>query len=238
VRLREALGSCAWLLTGAVSVYAAGWALHFALLDQPGPGHAWAVPTGDWLVDTVHAHRRMLASNYGLTAGHAYASPWWSWPLMLRPIYYWTDADAALYFVGNPVVWWGAGLGLVLLLGTTALMRVSDLRVQVAARAGSSWLWLPLLGYVVALAPLVRIPRALFLYHYLTPLLFSVCAVILWLDHIGFTRSGGWRRQRGSYYALAAALGIGFLAASPVSFAFVAAPTCREGVFGIFPGWR
>jgi dolichyl-phosphate-mannose-protein mannosyltransferase len=238
VRLREALGSAAWLLTGAVGVYAGGWALHFALLDQPGPGHAWAVPTGDWLVDTVHAHRRMLASNYGLTAGHAYASPWWSWPLMLRPIYYWTHADAALYFVGNPVVWWGTGLGLVLLLGTTALVRVSDLRIQTAAPTRSRWLWLPLLGYFVALAPLVRIPRALFLYHYLTPLLFSVCAVILWLDHIGFTRSGGWRRQRGSYYALAAALGVGFLAASPFSFAFVAAPTYREWVFGIFPGWR
>jgi dolichyl-phosphate-mannose-protein mannosyltransferase len=236
--LRGALGTSAWLLAGAVAVYAAGWALHFHLLDQPGPGHAWAVPTGDWLVDTVHAHRRMLASNYGLTSGHAYASSWWTWPLMLRPIYYWTQGSAALYFLGNPVVWWGVAFGLALLLSTTGLMRVSDLRAPAAVSPRARWLWLPLLGYLVALAPLVRIPRALFLYHYLTALLFSLCAVILWLDQIGFTRSGGWRRQRGSYYALAIAVGLGFVAISPFSFAFVVAPTYREWVFGIFPGWR
>jgi dolichyl-phosphate-mannose-protein mannosyltransferase len=236
--LRETFGTAAWLGAGAVGVYATGWALHFALLDQPGPGYEWAVPSGDWLRDTVDVHRRMLRSNFGLAAGHAYASAWWSWPLMLRPIFYWTEGDAALYFVGNPVVWWGAALGGVLLLGTGVLSRISDVRLATAGAAWPARLWLLLLGYGVALAPLVRVPRALFLYHYLTALLFSVCAVILWLDHVGFTRSGGWRRQRASYTGLVVALVIGFLAISPFSFAFVTAPTYREWVFGVFPGWR
>ena len=25
------------------------------------------------------------------TATHPYSSPWWSWPLMLRPVAYWQD---------------------------------------------------------------------------------------------------------------------------------------------------
>jgi len=235
--LRAAFGTSTWLLVTAATVYAAGWALHFALLDQPGPGDAWAVPTGSWVRDTLEVHRHMLRSNFGLEATHPYASPWWSWPFMARPIYYWTHGDAALYFVGNPVVWWGAALGLVLLAGTSALRRVTGLSVPEGV-ARPVRLWLPLLGYAVALAPLVRVPRALFLYHYLTALLFSLCAVMLWLDHLGFTRDGGWRAQRASFHGGVVALGVGFLVISPFSFAFVTAPTLREWVFALFPGWR
>jgi dolichyl-phosphate-mannose-protein mannosyltransferase len=235
---RRAASLCVWLMTGAVAVYVAGWRIHFALLGEPGPGYAWAVPSGDFLFDTVHVHRLMLASNYGLTAPHPYASPWWSWPLMVRPVYYWNHADGALYFLGNPALWWGTTLGLVLLFGNALLLRASELRL---ATGGSPWpprLWVPLLGFAIALLPLVRVPRALFLYHYLTPLLFALCAVLLWLDRIGWTRAGGLRRQRASYFAAIAALALGFVAISPFTFAFVRATAYRELVFGIFPGWR
>jgi dolichyl-phosphate-mannose--protein O-mannosyl transferase len=227
-----------WVLSGAFAVYAAGWVIHFALLTEPGIGYVWAVPTGDFLFDTVRIHRLMLASNYGLTAPHPYASAWWSWPLMLRPVYYWNHADSALYFVGNPALWWGTTLGCVLLLGNLVLLRVSELRL---ATGGSPWpprLWIPLLGYVISLLPLVRVPRALFLYHYLTALLFALCAVLLWLDRVGWTRPGGFRRQRASYFGAIGALVLGFVAISPFTFAFVTAPAYREWVFGLFPGWR
>ena len=227
-----------WAAAGAVAVYATGWVIHFALLTEPGQGYVWAVPTGDFLFDTVRIHRLMLASNYGLTAPHPYASAWWSWPLMLRPVYYWNHADAALYFLGNPVLWWGTTLGLLLLLGNTVLLRVTDLRLAAGGRIWPARLWIPLVGYAVALLPLVRVPRALFLYHYLTPLLFALCAVALWLDHIGWTRPDGLRRQRASYFGVLAALVLGFAAISPFTFAFLTAPAYRELVFGLFPGWR
>lgn len=236
--LRRALSLSVWLLSGAVVVYAVGWVIHFALLTKPGPGYIWAVPTGDFLFDTVRIHRLMLASNYGLTAPHPYASAWWSWPLMARPVYYWNHDQAALYFVGNPAVWWGSTLGLLMLLGTTLLLKTTDLRLATARSVWPRRLWIPLLGYAIALLPLVRVPRALFLYHYLTALLFSLCAVLLWLDHMGWTRCGGWRRQRASYFAGIAALFLGFALISPFTFSFVGAPAYRELVFGLFPGWR
>jgi dolichyl-phosphate-mannose-protein mannosyltransferase len=236
--LRRVTSLSVWVLSGAVVVYATGWVIHFALLGEPGQGYVWAVPTGDFLFDTVRIHRLMLASNYGLTVPHPYASAWWSWPLMVRPVFYWSHADAALYFVGNPALWWGTTLGLLLLLGNAVLLRVSELRL---ATGGSPWprlLWIPLLGYGISLLPLVRVPRALFLYHYLTALLFALCAVVLWLDRVGFTRPGGLRRQRASYFAAIGALVLGFVAISPFTFAFVTAPAYRELVFGLFPGWR
>ena len=236
--LRRAASLSVWVATGVVIVYGAGWILHFALLTEPGPGYVWAVPTGDFLVDTIRIHGLMLASNYGLTAPHPYASGWWSWPLMLRPVFYWNHDAAALYFVGNPAVWWGTTLGLLLVLGNAVLLRVTELRLPGRASIWPRLLWLPLLGYAIALVPLMRIPRALFLYHYLTALLFALLAVVLWLDHVGWTRPGGWRSQRASYYAAIAVLALGFLVIAPFSFPFVAAPDYRELVFGLFPGWR
>ena len=67
------------------------------------------------------------------------------------------------------------------------------------------------------------VPRALFLYHYLTPLLFSLCAIILWLDHVRWIRGVTWSRQRWSFHAAMAALVVGLIAMSPFTFSFVTA---------------
>src|SRR3989344_1864788 len=91
----------------AVAVYGAGWWLHYQLLDLPGSGDAWQKPSGNFLPDLIGMHRKMLSANYHLAAAHPYASAWWTWPLMGRPVFYWQGAGAAMYFLGNPLVWWG-----------------------------------------------------------------------------------------------------------------------------------
>lgn len=224
LRLRGAASIAVWVLSGAAVVYTLGWILHFALLTQPGPGFVWARPSGHLLRDVVEVHRLMLASNYGLTTPHPDSSPWWSWPLMLGPVFYWGGERAALYFIGNPIVWWGSALGLVTLVTNAALIRVTNLRHAAAPTPSPQGVWILLLGYALAFLPLTPVPRPLFLYHYLTPLLFGVCAVLLWLDRLGWTRPGGWARQRLSVHASVLALLLGFLAVSPLTFGFDGPP--------------
>ena len=233
-RFRVAASHTVWVLSGATAAYAGGWALHFALLTEPGYGHAFAAPTGDFLFDTVKLHRVMFGVNYGLTAPHPDSSPWWSWPLMVRPVFYWSSSKASLFFLGNPLLWWGASLGLVVVAANLVLLRVTDLELPQAEKPYPARLWIPLAGYLMALLPLVVVPRALFLYHYLTPLLFSLCAVILWLDHVRWTRAGTWTRQRWSFHAVMAALVVGFLAISPFTFAFIHVPEYQRSVLDLF----
>jgi dolichyl-phosphate-mannose--protein O-mannosyl transferase len=237
-RLRVTASVSVWLLSAALSVYAAGWWAHFALLPEPGSGYAFGVPMGSLLRDTVDLHRHMLASNYGLTASHPSASPWWSWPLMLRSVFYWGDGEALIYFLGNPVLWWGATLGLVLASGNQVLLRVTNLRIAGTDRGSPRDLWMLYAGYLISFVPLWGVPRALFLYHYLVPLLFATCAALLWLDHVGWTRTGPWRTQRASVHAVVAALLLGFLAISPLSFGFLEAPDYQQALFEVFPRWR
>ena len=71
-------------------------------------------------VGFLTVHQQILGFHQGMDdeagAAHPYCSPWWSWPLMLRPIAYFFEkspADSgspawrsAVQAMGNPVLWW------------------------------------------------------------------------------------------------------------------------------------
>jgi predicted membrane-bound dolichyl-phosphate-mannose-protein mannosyltransferase len=95
----------------------------------------------------------------GLKATHPYTSMWWSWPLLIRPIYLYTSEEvggmvARIYAFGNPVVFW---FGLVSV--TTSLIYAYLERNKKLA--------LIVFCYVIFFVPWALSPRIMFLYHYL-----------------------------------------------------------------------
>jgi dolichyl-phosphate-mannose-protein mannosyltransferase len=223
----------------ALAVYATGWWLHFALLTEPGPGDRWGAPSGDWLADTLAVQVQMWSANTGLGATHGYASPWWSWPLMLRAVSYWSGGGGHLFFLGNPVVWWGAAVGLVVVWAALPLRAFTERAPGEPDRAWPAQLWIPVCGWAIAYAPLAGVSRVLFLYHYLTPLVFSVCAVVLWLDHSGWwSRPGSGREPRATVWLTIAALVCGFALISPFTLSYVKAPDYQRAIYTAIPGWR
>lgn len=165
------------IVVSAVLTYLLGWFIHFQLLQLPGEGDAWGIPTGNFAADILSTNQQMLSANYNLTQTHPYSSKWWTWPLMMRPVFYWVGSDGGkIYFLGNPVLWWGASI----LLVAAAVSLAASRRDRLAVLRGQGWILFA--GYVVAYLPFVRVPRALFLYHYLTPLIFSLMAGLYWLD--------------------------------------------------------
>jgi dolichyl-phosphate-mannose-protein mannosyltransferase len=236
-KLRIGASHSVWILTGALITYATGWAIHFWLLNDPGPSYGWPIPRGDFLADAVEIHRTMISANAGLRAPHPDASPWWAWPMMARPLFYWADGDASLHFVGNPVVWWGTLIGFVTVAANVVLLKTTNLRLSGTDKAWPRLLWVPALGYLIAFVPLIPVQRPLFLYHYLSPLLFALCAVVLWLDHAGWTRPGGFREQRLSVHLAIGALALGFAAMSPFIFSFIELPEYRRLVMEFLPIW-
>jgi hypothetical protein len=94
------------------------------------------------------------------SATHPYSAPWWSWPLMLRPIAYWQDFPpngnivATIWGGGNPASWWGA---------VTAIIIVA---FQAFERRSLSRTFL-VIGYIAYLGMWIPIGRTLFLYHYM-----------------------------------------------------------------------
>jgi 4-amino-4-deoxy-L-arabinose transferase-like glycosyltransferase len=118
------------------------------------------------------------------SATHPYASPWWSWPLMLRPVAYWqnfpkTGNVATIWGGGNPLLWWGA-LTAITITAVNAIERPSIAR---------SFLVIGYLGYIVIW---IWIGRTLFLYHYMGSIYLGYIALAAVLTEFFNERAEPW----------------------------------------------
>jgi len=224
------------IVVAAVLVYLGGWAIHFALTPNPGPGDAFHPTTGNFFRDLWVIHKTMLSTNFTLAQTHPDASRPLTWPLMKVAPYFWAGDGASIYLVGNPVVWWGASLLFVVFMVNSLLMMVTRLRVDAPGPAHAG-VWLPFIGYLIAFVPFFGITRVIFLYHYLTPLVFSLAFVVLWLDAAGWIQGDTWRGQKKSFYAVVAAIVAAFVLVSPLTYGF-SVGSYDEWLAAIIRSWR
>ncbi len=168
-----------------IAVYMAIFATHFALLPNSGTGDAFMSPgfqktlagstyTGDatyarpnFFEKFFELNEEMYLSNQRLSATHPYGSAWYTWPLMLRPIFYWTRDHARIYLMGNPLLWWASSVAVLTLAG-----------LVVSGELRRSRIGLTLLGaWFLNLLPFIGVKRVMFLYHYFAALIFAFLAL-------------------------------------------------------------
>src|SRR5439155_1452825 len=121
----------------------------------------------------------------GLAAPHPAGSPWWSWPVVLKPVYWYFGSSSAgdnayIYDAGNVVLFWG---GLVA-FGWCAVA---------AVRARSVALGFVLFAALVQYVAWIPITRVLFFYHFFTALpfyLLALAAALAFLWETGRARPG------------------------------------------------
>lgn len=203
---------------GMPLTYLATWAPLVAL--GPLPGAADLLSPSAWWEWAIARHSGMvgghLAANAILLPGIA---PWWSWPLVNEPMWYWqqTEPDGrfrAVWAIGNPVIWWASVPALAW-----------------AAREG--WRGRPeaglvaLLGLGAWLAWAVN-PRSHTYMHYYLPTIPYACLAIALAAHVAWTgarRRDDPGRAAVALYVLAAGTWFGWflplLASLPVPMSFV-----------------
>ena len=143
------------------------------------PIKAW-VWTWNWHADA--------ASKITAAVDHPWGSPWWSWPLMLRPIRFFHGANAEGFLqvvvaIGNPLIWWSSTLAV--------LAGIVDIaRRALARKLSADDPIIPIvLGYVFLMAPWVPGTRIPYIYNYLPMYAFAILALVYWLCRI-------WTRLR------------------------------------------
>ena len=114
----------------------------------------------------------MYKANQRLTAEHPYSSPWYSWPLMTRPIYYWVNANERIYLIGNPIIWWASAVAL--------LVFVLSLLKNLKSKTINNLSIFLITGYVINILPFIGVKRVMFLYHYFTAYIFAIM-ILAWL---------------------------------------------------------
>jgi dolichyl-phosphate-mannose-protein mannosyltransferase len=94
--------------------------------------------------EVVVQQREIWRYHASLRATHHYFSPWWTWPWLVRPTwYYWWSNDKwvrGIVAMGNPAIWWASVPAVVWALVTG--VRAHDAR-RLFAGAGFCLLYLP-----------------------------------------------------------------------------------------------
>ncbi|MEP6495166.1 MAG: phospholipid carrier-dependent glycosyltransferase [bacterium] len=252
-RLRRVLGEGAVLVGIPIAVYISAFAVHFHLLWRSGvddavmSGRFRATLVGGLaynpdvrmslfakLVDVHQAISRGNSSLEGIT--HPAASPWYTWPIMKHPIGLWESADtvrpAMIILLGNPVLWWGSGVA-VLIAGAMFARRRNRLGAHGYALA------FLLGGFLINFLPFVGIRRVMYIYHYLFALLFLIILAVMSLGVLaGWNEPDDgalWRfRSRASaalYWGVASAVLLGFLYFAPLSYGWALSQTAHDARF-------
>jgi hypothetical protein len=185
--------------------------------------HWFGGPTAPYGWDLVELTKQMYWYHSSLTSPHPAASPWWSWPLVLKPVYWYFGGsdggnNAYIYDAGNIVLFWAA-------LIATVWCAVA------AIRARSAVLGFVVFAMLVQYVAWIPISRVLFFYHFFTALPFYLVALSVWLGY-------QWERGRSGfvvgYWMLAFASFVyfyPFVSGQPV-------PGSQAAMFFILPTWQ
>ncbi|MCD1260942.1 glycosyltransferase family 39 protein [Paenibacillus athensensis] len=134
----------------------------------PGPGHG--------LIDVVTYQKHMYDYHKNLVATHPFSSPWWEWPLMLRPIWYYQGKllpdgyMSSIVAFGNPLVWWPGFAAVV--FSFVLVFKNKDKRLR-----------LLLIAYCSQYLPWILVPRLTFIYHYFAMVPFMVLLLTYYIKH-------------------------------------------------------
>ena len=119
---------------------------------------------------------RMFNYHSQLTETHFFSSPYYTWPLSYKPVWYYSsdikpNLHASITGVGNIFIWWMGIIGSIYLI------------IKAIRKKDKASLFI-LTAIVFTFLPFVFIGRAMFLYHYFAILPLIMLAVVLLLKDI------------------------------------------------------
>ena len=145
----------------------------------------------------------MFLYHASLNATHPFSSPWWSWPLILKPLWMFVNTEgntvSTVVLMGNPVIWWSA-IPAIAATSVAAFVRHEKItssgvsssgaadphnEATAAAPAAHSKILKQLfiiIPFFSLWLPYALIPRILFIYHFAPATTFLILAVTYWLE--------------------------------------------------------
>ncbi len=183
---------------------------------------AFGGPTAPYGWNLWELTQQMYWYHSSLTAPHCAGSPWWSWPLALKPVYWYFGASTGgtngyIYDAGNIVLYWAALPAAALSVALAIRLRSWSLAVLSLAMLAQFVAWIP-------------ISRVLFFYHFFTALPFYLLCLAAMLAVL-------WERRRKAVLAF-----LGVCAAAFVIFypyvSGVPIPGELGSIYEILPTWH
>ncbi|MCL1963685.1 MAG: phospholipid carrier-dependent glycosyltransferase, partial [Firmicutes bacterium] len=176
----------------------------------------------------------------GLGADHPFQSPWYEWPLILKPIYYYNGSPyvapgmiSTIMSLGNPAVWWAGLAAILYVIWTWAGPRLRGEAVRDHRPA------MLVIAFAAQFLPWVLVPRSMYIYHYFGSLPFVMMAIVFAFEKLYKAKPDLARAAQIAYMAVIAVLFAGFYPVATgvqVPRAWADAVNWFGGLY--LPGWR
>ena len=153
-------------------------------------------------MDILRNQRDMFSYHSQLQATHPFASPWWSWPLNMQPVWFYQGQElppgqaSTIASFGNPAIWW---------TGIPAVITA----VIIALRQRESGMIVIFTGFAFQYLPWIFVTRLTFIYHFFSVLPFMILAQVYVMQK-AMERWPGARYPALGYLALAGLLFVVF----------------------------
>lgn len=138
------------------------------------------------------AQMLMLDYHANLVAEHYFASPWYEWPLIVKPMWYY-QADfkgagmaSSILAFGNPAVWWTGLVGILFVLVYSVYRNLLPAIGVLPGREDENDRLLPVIAicFLSAYLPWVLVSRLTFIYHYFASVPWIIISTALGLKYL------------------------------------------------------
>ena len=147
---------------------------------------------GHGLGDFWNLQFSMFSFHSGLEAGHPFSSEWWTWPLLLRPLWIFLgsfgDTTSYISSMGNPALWWGS-------------VPVMMVTLWLAVRYRDKTAIFIVIPFLTQWLIFIPIGRVLFIYHFYPNVLFMILATTFCIERL-------WNRYEWGKWAVAGYLAL------------------------------
>ncbi|KAJ7704861.1 glycosyltransferase family 39 protein [Mycena rosella] len=151
-----------------------------------------------FLRDFWHLNVAMMTSNNALVPDpdkeDILASKPFDWPFLYLGLRMcgWGDTQVKYYLMGNPIIWWGAGVSLIVALGALGvyLLRMQRKYVDMNDQEWDHFLYVgkvAFFGWALHYLPFLIMGRVTYIHHYLPTLYFAVLMFGHVIDHFVFS---------------------------------------------------
>jgi predicted membrane-bound dolichyl-phosphate-mannose-protein mannosyltransferase len=161
-----------------------------------------------------------------LNIKHSYSSPWWAWPIMAKPIWFYGSRALAaegltssIICMGNPLIWW---------FSIPALIA----GIVLAIKRKDKYMIVPIFGALLQYIPWMIIRRMAFIYHYFSVIPFLIIIIVYLLKV--FSEHG--KAAKRTVYVYLILTGLLFVVFYPILSGMLV-PRWYAGILQWFPSW-
>lgn len=136
---------------------------YIPFMSVPGPGHG--------LKDVFTYQTHMYNYHNNLNASHPFYSSWWQWPLMIKPVWFYSGSglevgrSSTIATLGNPAIWWTSIIAIPIAMLIALIKKEKKMIVVFTA--------------IIALyLPWVFVSRIAFIYHFFSILPFAILSIV------------------------------------------------------------